>query len=52
MERDQKLQRHAVIYRDWVAKHMGEPGFDPDDGFATPEQEADLYRMLDKIYKQ
>lgn len=51
MNREQKLRSHAVIYRDWVAKYMGEPGFDPDDGFVTPEQEADLYSMLDKIYK-
>jgi hypothetical protein len=26
MDRDQRLRVHAVVYRDWVAKHMGEPG--------------------------
>ena len=50
MDRDQRLRVHAVVYRDWVAKHMGEPGFDPDDGFVTPEQEHDLFAMLQAAF--
>lgn len=46
MDRAQRLGTQAVIYRDWVAKHMGEPGFDLDDGFSTPEQDDDLFRMM------
>jgi len=47
MDRDERLRLHAVVYRNWVAKYLGEAGFDPDDGFVTPEQENDLYAMLE-----
>lgn len=46
MDRQQRLRTQAVVYRDWVAKYRGTPGFDPDDGYMTPEQESDLYEML------
>jgi len=48
MTREERLRKHAIVYRNWVDKHMGEPGFDPDDGFMTIEQQDDLFRMLDK----
>ncbi len=47
MDRNQQLATVAAVRRRWVDKHLGEPGFDPDDGFMTPEQENDLYVMLD-----
>jgi len=52
MDRDQRLRVHAVVYRDWVAKYLGEPGFDPDDGFVTAEQEHDLLAMLQAAFAQ
>jgi len=46
MDRAQRLGTQAVSYRDWVGKRIGEPGFDPDDGFSTPEQDDYLFRMM------
>ena len=47
MNRDQQLVTAAGVYRDWVHKHLGEPGFDPDDGYSTQEQDDDYLAMIE-----
>lgn len=46
MDRDKRLAIIGRVYSDWVGKHLGEPGFDPDAGFTTPEQDQDYFDML------
>jgi hypothetical protein len=48
VDRDKRLAIIGRVYSDWVGKHLGEPGFDPDAGFTTPEQDRDYFDMLQR----